>query len=214
MRKNLILFGVFLFFLLPFLSLYPNPTHFTVSVYRVFNPPVDPYLIGNIAKRFDGMNHDKIEKLVKVAFPYRYDWETYNLPWYFPTVGEAIAKREGDCKTRMIIFSSILEYHELPYTILASPTHIWVEYEGKKSTDSENLEVTMIASSPGAGYSVTSPQKIKWGSSSRSFWRGFWKHMPLERKYLFLFSFGVSSLFFFPKYTEKYFRLKKGVGYK
>ncbi len=215
MRKNLILFGFFLFFLLPFLSLYPNPTHLTVTIYRVFYPPIDPYLeeIGYIAEKFNGMSPREIEKYIKLVIPYRYDWETYNLPWYFPTVEEAVAKREGDCKTRMVIFSSVLEYHELPYTILSSPTHIWVEYEGKEPTDSERFEVAMISSGPGETPSMSTPQTIRWRDSSDSFRRGFWEYMPLERKSLFLFSLGFSSLFvFFPTYTEKYFYFKRGAG--
>jgi len=203
-RKNLVLFGIFLFFLLPFFSLYPNPAPLIISVHRVFCPPVDSYFVGHIAEKFTGMTPGEIEEHIEI--PYYYDWETYNLPWYFPTVEEAVAKGKGDCKTKMIIFSSVLEYHRLPYSISASLTHIWVDYEERKPRGNEGPELAMFSFGPGETPSIKTPQEIRGRASLKSFRRGFWDCMPIERKSLFLFSFGFSSLFFFPKYLEKHFQ--------
>lgn len=181
-----------------------------LSIYRVFNPPIDSTIeeIEHLAEKTAGKTEKEIELFVKRAFPYQYDWQTYSLPWYFPTTKEAITKRKGDCKTRFIITASIFEYRKMPYSILASPTHIWIDYAGREENSSENKKIAIISSNDEGKSILTSPKEINWKNSSRSFWKGFWKYMPSEKKSLLLFNLGISFLFiFFPKYLEKYFWL-------
>ncbi len=197
-EKRTRIFGFVSFFIITLFILYPQPTDLFKSVYRIFNPPVDPYLeeIAKLSSMIESDSLEQIESFVKYIFPYYYDWETYRVPWYFPTPEEAIEKRRGDCKTRMIITASILEYREEDYSFNASPTHIWVDYIGKKSNLSENENVAFFSS--GEGTSFTRPE-IDVRRSADLFWKAFWEHMPQDKKAsLFLGLLFSSTFVLFP----------------
>ncbi len=162
-------------------TLYPNPTDLAKSVYRVFRPPIN----ASLAALFDGPTAGledarAIDARVQSEFPYQYDWVTYNVPWYFPTVDEAFAKMAGDCKTRLVVLASILEAHGIPYSIAVSPTHIWVEYAGKTPNRVENPEVALFSSTGGGRLSL--PAHFDLRRSFDSFWTAFWIFMPIDRK--------------------------------
>jgi len=195
--KNLILFAIFLFLTTSLYTLYPNPVLLATTVYRIFNPPIDP-APEEIAlwSRIAEIKGTDVEDLVKLLIRYQYDWETYNIPWYFPTVEEAMEKRKGDCKTRMLITASILHYQEEPYSIVASPTHVWVDYPGKKETTNENKDVSFFSSSNERGTKIKRPH-IDWGSPPRSFWKAFWDPMPKKKKESLLLNLFSSVTFVF-----------------
>ncbi len=173
------IFGFFVALVWTIYVLYPNPAYFAKSVYRLYDPPINPCpeVIQYIAIKTAGETPLKVERFVKAFFPYQHDWETYNLPWYFPTVKEAIEKRTGDCKTRLIITASVFTAHELPYTLSISPTHVWVDYEGRAGGSNESRKVTMFNSERGF-----SAPKVNLRDSSRSFLDAFWHPMPIEKK--------------------------------
>ncbi len=175
------LFGVFFFAAWVLLTLYPNPTDLVKSIYRVVRPPINGTLAAAFDQRFAGLEEaHAIDANVQSEFPYQYDWVTYNLPWYFPTVDEAFAKMAGDCKTRLIVLASVLESRGIPYSISVSPTHIWVEYEGKATNRVENAAVALF-SSAGDGM-LAIPAHFEWRRSFDSFWTAFWTYMPIDRK--------------------------------
>jgi hypothetical protein len=207
-RKRLRLFG-FLFLLLSCLFvLYPNPLLLPITVYRVFNPPIDPSLAGVVylAKVTEEKTPEEIEGFIKKIFPYRFDWQVYNMPWYFPTAEEALESRMGDCKTVLVVFASVLEFQERDYSIAASPTHVWVNYPGKKESGNENQRVAMISTGTEEKTSLKAPRQVNWQNSSRSFWRGFWEYMPEDKRRQFLFCIALSLFFIlFPGYIEEKF---------
>jgi transglutaminase-like putative cysteine protease len=112
------------------LVLYPNPLRLAASVRRLANPGVDPVAVESLAASLPS-DPAAIERAVLETLPYRYDWRVYGMPWYFPTVGEALENGEGDCKARAIVLASVLEAKGIPYRIDSSPTHVWVDYDGK-----------------------------------------------------------------------------------
>lgn len=163
------------------LTLYPNPTDLVRSVYRVFRPPINASLAAGFDGPFVGLEEaPAIDVKVQSEFPYQYDWVTYNLPWYFPTAGEAFAKMAGDCKTRLVVLASILEARGIPYSIAVSPTHIWVEYAGKTPNRSENADVALFSSAGGGR--LSRPAHFDLRRSFKSFWTAFWIYMPIDRK--------------------------------
>ncbi len=190
MNIRRLIFGLFVFLVWALYVLYPNPTYLTRSVYRLYDPPISPHIkeIQYIATATAERTPSQTERFIKAAFPYQYDWETYNLPWYFPSVKEAVKKQAGDCKTRFIVIASVLTAQKIPHTLSVSPTHVWVEYEEKKETSNENQEVTMFNSEKGLSVPRVDLQK-----SSRSFINAFWHPMPIEKKQSLL-----SGLLFFP----------------
>ena len=165
------------------LVLYPNPVRLLNSLERLAHPQVDPVAAQAMADRLPS-DPAAIERAVLDALPYSYDWEVHSMPWYYPTVSEALAKHRGDCKARAIVLASILEAKGIPYRINSSSTHVWVEYSGKAETKLENAESRLYVSEPQTGTSSIRVPKIKMKESLKTFWEGFWPPMPVYRKVL------------------------------
>lgn len=165
--------------------LYPNPLNLIISVQRVFSLGVDPGAVEPIVGDFPS-DPIAIEKAVVERIAYRYDWEVYSMPWYFPTVDEVLEEGVGDCKARALVLASIFEVKNIPYRIDLSPIHMWVEYEGKGETSVENAEVKFYQQDPETGERLFRIPEIELREVVDSIWRGFWNPMPDGRKALLL----------------------------
>lgn len=170
--------------------LYPNPVHLYTSISRLKNPPVIPLQVSGLALQFQDSTPSEIESFVYAQLPYSYDWEIYNMPWYFPSLQEAMQIGRGDCKARYLLFASLLEELNIPYQKNISLTHIWVDYEGKPQNTLENLEESMFITDESGRlrFSMPNPDLNR---VSRSFYEGFWKVMPTTRKFLLFIGFPV-----------------------
>lgn len=167
------------------LVLYPNPLKLAVSLHRLASPRVDPGAVASLAAALP-QEPAEIEAAVLEALPYRYDWEAYSMPWYYPTVTEALEKGQGDCKARAIVLASVLEARGIPYRLNSSPTHIWVDYPGKQENAAENPDVGFYQVDPETGDRSFRFPRVDVAGSFRVFWRGFWSPMPVLRKALLL----------------------------
>ena len=161
--------------------LYPNPTNLAISIKRVLSFDVDPNAVGSITEDLSS-DPRAIEKEIIKMIPYRYDWEVYGMPWYFPTVEEVLKKGEGDCKSRAIVLASIFEIKNIPYQIDSSPIHIWVEYEGKEKTSVSNERVVFYQQDPETGERSFRIPDISPKEVIDSFFHSFLVPMPWERK--------------------------------
>jgi len=180
--KKGLFFGFGFLFLWTFFVCYPNPLDLGKSVYRLFNSPVDEIAVAGF---FEDLPEEpaEIENFIKSAVPYSHDWKTYGKPWYFPSTKEALLMGKGDCKTRFIILASVFEFLDIPYKAVFSPTHIWLEYEGKKPTKRENNEVAMIVADK-ERRSFSRPE-IDIKHKKSSFQLAFLDPVPLDKKILF-----------------------------
>ena len=168
------------------LVLYPNPLNLIVSLQRAFNPNIDPVSVESLSRELPS-DPAAIEDAVLQQLPYSYDWESYGMPWYVPTVEEVLERGEGDCKARTLVLASLFEAKGIPYRISCSPIHMWVEYEGKKETAIENPEVKFYQQDPETGERSFQLPEIPFSDVVHSFWGGFWDPMPGVRKALLLF---------------------------
>lgn len=192
-KFSFILIMLALWFLL---VLYPNPRHLAASVYRLKNPPLMPIHVTEIARQLQGNSPDEIQAFVYNQLPYRYDWEVYNMPWYFPTLEEAMQNGKGDCKARYLLFASLMEELDMPYYKNISLTHIWVGYEGKQESALENINESMVVVDGNGQVRLTMPRPDL-RRSGQSFYRGFWEVMPASKKYLLAAGFPFTFGFFF-----------------
>lgn len=151
------------------------------SVARTINPPIDPLAVQPLIEEI-GYSQDPayLEAAVFERIPYQYDWHTYNVPWYFPTVEEALASGAGDCKSQFVVLASVFEALDIPYSVHYSPTHIWVSWEGRRETAAENEQVSLAIQKEG-DLSLQVPQVDLVGSFGL-FWEAFWVDMPQERR--------------------------------
>jgi hypothetical protein len=161
--------------------LYPNPGSLFISLKRILSFEVNPEGLEPIA---DSLPPDPvgIEKEVLKLIPYRYDWEVYHVPWYFPTIEEVLEKGIGDCKARALVLASILEVKNIPYQIKSSPIHIWIDYEGRKESSISNEKVVFYQLDPETEERFFRFPDIPLTEVVYSFFQGFWIPMPKLRK--------------------------------
>jgi hypothetical protein len=103
------------------------------------------------AKQFLGI----VESYVYRKIPYKWDWETWGMADYLPTVTEAIEMGYEDCDGRAVVAASILTHFGYDAKIVTDFTHVWVKTEhgeamgpGKKKAvvaTETGLEVRMDA---------------------------------------------------------------------
>lgn len=167
------------------LVLYPNPLRLAASVQRLANPRVDPGAVQTLAESLPS-EPAAIEKAVLDSVPYSYDWEVYAMPWYFPTVDEVLKNGQGDCKARAIVLASVLEAKGIPYRINSSPTHVWVDYDGKVEDEMENSGAGFYEVDPRTGAKSLQVPKISVTEVMGTSWQGFWPPMPIARKLLLI----------------------------
>ncbi len=209
MKNKFRLFGIVFLVFWTFSVLYPNPTKFFVTLSRLQDPPVN-YLVEELKpllRNSYGKTPKEIEKMVKEEVPYSYDWKVYNLPLYFPTVEEIMKNETGDCKSRFLITASIFEYYQIDYSMLLSPVHVWISYEGRPETKSEKQEI-VVQEVTEEGIKVKIPEKIDWEDSRKTFYKAFFRAMPLGKKIMLYLGFFLSLFIFFPK-TFLYSVIKK-----
>jgi hypothetical protein len=161
------------------LSLYPNPTLLPRAVANAYNPDIDPAAVQHLAAQLPDDPAYIEQQLEGPLLPYAVPWETYGVPWYYPTTREVIEKGVADCQGRAIVFASILEAKGIPYTLRASLDHIWVEYESKQENVGENAAVAVMDNG-----SLRVPETWDWRRSYEIEKEYFWDPAPLHRKLL------------------------------
>lgn len=91
------------------LVLYPNPSLLLRSVGNIKGPDIDTAAVHDLATSLPDDPRLIEQAVLGSIVPYAYDWGAYGVPWYFSTTVEALAAGQGDCKSRAIVFASILK---------------------------------------------------------------------------------------------------------
>jgi len=168
---------------------YPDPRPFFNSISRLRNPPVDAQAAAEMAAGLPN-DYKVIEDRVADYVAWEPAWTVYGLPWYFPTVGEVIADRAGDCQAEAILTASIFEAKGMPYTLRYSFDHVWVDYPGNEATALED-RTTSFVSDGGEGWAAALPTKIPIRTILQERIAYHWAPMPPFRKVLLLGGFVV-----------------------
>lgn len=172
-------------------ALYPDPSLLLRSIGNIRAPDVDAAAVQGLAATLpDDPRLIEREVLDRIV-PYAYDWQVDGVPWYFPSTAEALASGRGDCESRVVVLASILEAKGIPYQILMSFDHIWVDYPGKIPTAIENDDVVLAQRADG-GFNWGWPADFDLGAEVSAQVRTFWTPMPTSRR-LLLFG-GVLAL--------------------
>jgi hypothetical protein len=194
LTKRMIIFGIIALFVLSFSVFYPQPDKLVVTVKRFFDPPISyPQEIDYLLEASFGKSPAWIEEYVKEEIPYRYDWQNYNYPLYFPTVKEVLDKESGDCKSRLAVLASIFSFYEIPYSVCLSASHVWLDYENRISIGKERRELVFIRYDQ-ESFTVRKPS-VDWQDSGNTFKEANWDYMPMGKK-MSLAKVWLSCLFF------------------
>lgn len=163
---------------------YPDPRPFFTSMARLKNPPVDARAAAELAATLPD-DYKFIEDYVAQYAPWKPAWTVYGLPWYFPTVKETIVHQAGDCQAQAVLMASILEAKGMPYTLLYSFDHVWVDYPGKTVTALED-PATSFVSNEGEGWLSSLPERFPIGTIIKQRVAYHWTPMPILQKMLIL----------------------------
>lgn len=129
--------------------LYPDPTLLARSIRNISDPDVDAGVVAALASRLPDDPRLIEAYVLDRQVPYAYDWQTWGVPWYFPTTSEALAAGRGDCESRAVVLSSILTAKGIPHALRVSIGHIWVEYPGKAPNAAENAGLELAGTRDG-----------------------------------------------------------------
>lgn len=166
--------------------LYPNPLLLLHSAERAFSPQLDVEVVRDLAATLPD-DPRQIEAIVNSELvPYEVPWQTYSVPWYFPTVRQVLQHGAGDCQARAIVLASILKAKGIPATFVGSFDHLWVDYPGKHANALENAEVVLVVADETGAYDVRWPELIDWRTSWEIERAYFWDELPTQRLTLLL----------------------------
>jgi hypothetical protein len=168
---------------------YPDPRPFFTSVARLRHPPVDALAAADVAAGLPN-NYKTIEDFSNTYVTWKPAWTVYGLPWYFPTVKELLADHAGDCQAQALLMASILSAKGMPYTLMYSFDHVWVDYPGRQVTQLED-PATAFVSNAGKGWLAWLPHRLPLWSILKVRVAYHWTPMPLMDKILILLGSAV-----------------------
>jgi hypothetical protein len=123
--------------------MYPDPFVLAQSIRNFRHPNVDAAAVARLAARLPNDPALIEQAVLNDVVPYAYDWQTAGVPWFFPTTKEAVRQKAGDCESRAVVLASILAAKHIPYHLVMSIDHIWVDYPGKQPNAMENNAVAI-----------------------------------------------------------------------
>jgi hypothetical protein len=172
-------------------ALYPNPTLLFTAIKHAWSPVIDPDAVRQLAATLPD-DPRAIEAAVNSTLvPYAVPWQTYGVPWYFPTTQEVLAAGQADCQGRAVVLASLLRAKGIPATLVGSFDHLWVDYPGKHATPLESKAVVIAAQQPDGSYKLQWPQLVAWRQSWEIERAYFWDAMPIGRRLLLVVGWGV-----------------------
>ncbi len=89
-----------------------------------------------------------IEEYVCSLLPYAWDWDTWGVADYIPTVEEALERGQEDCDGRAVVAASLLKGLGHEATIISDWAHVWVRTEVGE-TMNPGRQAVIVASDAG-----------------------------------------------------------------
>lgn len=165
-------------------ALYPNPLRLVAAIQYAWRPVIDPAAVQDLAAKLPNDPRLIEAAVLNKLVPYEVPWQTYGVPWYFPTTSEALAKGRGDCQARAVVLASLLQAKGIPAKLVGSFDHLWVDYPGKSANRLENKAIAIAAQQPDGSYKMRWPQLVEWEQSWAIERAYFWDTMPRWRWWL------------------------------
>ena len=123
-----------------FMACYPYPHLFVRHAGRWFQPNrmIDPDAAA-LQPLADELRHDingadtprdtlrKVERYVCERVPYAYDWETWGVADYLPTVDEVMSAGREDCDGRAVVAASLMRKLGYRAELVTDFAHVWVK---------------------------------------------------------------------------------------
>jgi hypothetical protein len=137
---------------------YPYPHFLARNVLRWRNPntliePDNPRLQPLVAELQEQLDPDlpprqtlkRVERFVYTKVPYAWDWETWGVADYIPTVDEVLDAEREDCDGRAVIAASLHRALGYKADIVSDFAHVWVKTD-RGETMSPGKSKSLVAS--------------------------------------------------------------------
>lgn len=124
-------------------AFYPRPLLLARTLRHALRPDLDVDLVRGLAHSLPDDPELIRREVLASIMPYAYDWEVYGVPYYFPTLAEALREGRGDCKSQALVLAGILRAKGIDFRLLVSLDHIWVEYADKAPQPLEDPAVAV-----------------------------------------------------------------------
>lgn len=120
--------------------------------------PVEAIARAKLAAKGEGENIcGAVEDAVCESVPYAFDWDTWGVVDYLPTVGEVFEQGREDCDGRAVVAASLLRRMGVNAWLVSDLKHVWVATpEGELMSPGEGAQ-TMIGK-PGGTRTVISAE--------------------------------------------------------
>ncbi len=97
-----------------------------------------------------------LEQLICERIPYAFDWETWGVMDYVPTVAEVMAKGREDCDGRAVVAASLLRRLGYEAWLTSDLKHVWVVARDTRAPAGAEIELM----SPGRGQRTLTGDRI------------------------------------------------------
>ena len=91
-----------------------------------------------------------VEKVVYQAIPYSWDWDTWGVVEYLPTVEEALRAGREDCDGRAVVAASLMRRLGYEAWLVSDILHMWVRTPAGDLMNPTSTRVTVEGPPPGA----------------------------------------------------------------
>jgi hypothetical protein len=122
---------------------YPRPRLLARTLRHAWRPDIDAAAVDELAAGLSDDPDAIRAEVLSAIVPHERDWAVFGVPYYFPTLQEALENGRGDCKSQVLVLASLLSAKGIPYRLLASLDHVWAEYSGKTPTAMEDPAVAV-----------------------------------------------------------------------
>lgn len=173
-------------------ALYPDPGMLPRSIANLATARADPAAAAALAATLP--DDPRLVEAYLLGTPYSYDWQTFGVPWYFPTAAEALRAGRGDCESRAVRLASLLTAKRIPNELRVALNHIWVDYPGKEASALENAGLEIAGRREGAFF-LRWPEQLDLRDEIADQIAITWAPMPFWRLLVLLAGLAVVPLF-------------------
>lgn len=150
------------------LTLYPRLDYLPIWIKRLQNmssvldpnhPGLAPFEADARAKLKPEMGPAQalgvVEEVVLRRVPYDWDWNTWGVVDYLPTVDEVLKMGREDCDGRAVVAASLLRRMGYEAELVSDVLHVWVDTPAGQTMNPTSAEKTIVSTPTGTKVNIT-----------------------------------------------------------
>lgn len=96
-----------------------------------------------------------VERVVYERVPYAWDWDTWGVVDYLPTVDEVLKLGREDCDGRAVVAASLLRRMGYQADLVSDVLHVWVDTPAGAAMNPTSAERTFVSTPTGTELNIT-----------------------------------------------------------